>query len=146
MWCYGFRRLGGPHELEELERRRHPKLKIESISVNDGTVTLYIRNLGYKFGYGSTNIRLLEILDKPSEQKHLFGLITTIKRSDTLISYKLLKLPAEEIKEITLRPKNRKLQMGHRYRIVISTEHETHSYNFTINESGNAILTCPSSD
>lgn len=142
MWCYGFRRLGGPHELEELERRRRPKLKVESIHVNDGTLVLHVRNLGYECDHGFLNIRLVELLEKPAEQKHLLGLITTTKRSNTLAFYKVPEPPVEETKEITLQPKN-KLQKGHIYKLVISTEHKTYDYSFTINDSGNVILTCP---
>lgn len=133
MWCYGFRRLGGPQELEELEKR-HRKLKVESICVNDGTVTLHIRNLGYECSRGVLNIQLIEFSETAG--RRLLRHSTPTKRVDTLASYRITGQPTEEI---TIHPKN-KLQKGHKYKLVISTEHKTYDYNFTINDSGNVIL------
>ncbi|MBS7288547.1 MAG: hypothetical protein KIH01_07335 [Candidatus Freyarchaeota archaeon] len=133
MWCYGFRRLGGPQELEELEKRRR-KLKVESICVNDGTITLHIRNLGYECSCGLLKIQLIEF-SETAGRRHTLKPSTPVKCVDTLASYRLTGQPTEEI---TLHPKN-KLQKGHKYKLVISTEHKTYDYNFTINDSGNVI-------
>ncbi|MEM1717966.1 MAG: hypothetical protein QXF49_01275 [Thermosphaera sp.] len=117
---------------------------MKSICVNDGTVTLTIKNLGYEC-HGFLSIRLVELLDEPEKQKHFFGLVTTTKRLVMLASHRVPEPPIEETREVTLQPKS-KLQKGHKYKLVICSEHKTYDYDFTINDSGNIILTYPSTD